>query len=106
MPKLIVLFNLQKGAKKREYEKWVKTTDLPTVRNLSSIDDFRLYKMKSVMGADGKPPYQYCEIIEINDMEKFGSDIGTRKMKKVAKEFQAFADNPIFIMSDEIGKAK
>ena len=103
MAKLIVLFNLKKGARKRDYEKWAKTTDLPTVKKLDSIDDFRLYKCKSLLMGDGKPPYQYCEIIEVNDMEKFGADIGTRKMKKVAKEFQGFADNPIFIMSDQIG---
>ena len=103
MAKLIVLFNLQKGARKRDYEKWAKTTDLPTVKKLDSIDDFKLYKMKSMLGSDAKPPYQYCEIIEVNDMEKFGADISTRKMTKIAKEFQAFADNPLFILSDQIG---
>jgi len=103
MKKLIVLFNLKKDADASDYEKWATTTDLPTVKKLNSIDDFKLYKLDSILGADGKPPYQYCEIIEVNDMDGFFSDIGTDTMKKVAGEFQVFADNPLFLLSDQIG---
>jgi len=100
MPSIVVLFNLKDEAAKDAYEKWAQPTDVPTVKGLGSIDDFRVYRMNEVMGSGEKPPYQYCEIVEVNDMEKFGADVSTETMKKVAAEFQDFADNPMFVVSD------
>lgn len=102
MATLIVLFNLKDKDAAKTYEKWAQTTDVPTVKNLKSIDDFKVYRMQSVMGQDGAPPpYEYCEILEINNMETLGPELGTDTMKRVASEFQAFADNPIFIVSEQ-----
>lgn len=101
MPSLVVLFNLKDEAAKAAYEKWAQTTDVPTVKGLGSIDDFRVYRMNEVMGTGEKPPYQYCEIVDVNDMAKFGEEVGTETMKRVAGEFQEFADSPLFIVSDQ-----
>jgi len=101
MPSLVVLFNLKDEAAKDAYENWAKTTDVPTVKRLGSIDDFRVYRMNEVMGSGDKPPYQYCEIVDVNDMATFGAEVSTDVMQKVAAEFQDFADNPIFIVSDQ-----
>ena len=101
MSALVVLFNLKNEAAKDAYEHWAKTTDVPTVKNLSSVNDFRVYRMGNLMGTEEKGPYQYCEIIDVNDMEKLGAEVGTEIMQKVAAEFQEFADNPIFIVSEQ-----
>jgi len=100
MSSIVVLFNLKDEAAKASYEKWAQTTDVPTVKSLGSIDDFKVYRMNEVMGTGDKPPFQYCEIVEVNDMAKFGEEISTETMQKVAAEFQDFADNPLFIVSD------
>jgi len=100
MPSIVVLFNLKDEAAQASYEQWAQSTDVPTVKGLGSIDDFRVYRMNEVMGTGEKPPYQYCEIVEVNDMAKFGEEISTETMQKVAAEFQEFADNPMFIVSD------
>ena len=102
MPALVVLFNLKTEADRAAYEEWARTTDVPTVKGLKSIDDFRVYRMNAVMGSDGKPPYQYCEVIDINDMDGLGPELETATMQRVAGEFQAFADGPIFVVSDQI----
>ena len=102
MSALVVLFNLKDQAAKDAYEKWAQTTDVPTVKGLNSIDDFRVYRMNAVMGSEDAPPYQYCEVIDINNMEGLGPELETETMKRVAGEFQAFADNPIFMVSDQI----
>ena len=102
MSALVVLFNLKGETAKAAYEKWAQTTDVPTVKGLNSIDDFKVYRLNALMGSDDVPPYQYCEVIEINDMEKLGGELSTDTMKRVAGEFQAFADNPIFIVSEQI----
>lgn len=102
MPSLVVLFNLKDDSAKAAYEEWAKTTDVPTVKGLASIDDFRLYRLNGLMGSEEKSPYQYCEVIDVNDMSKFGEEVATETMKRVAGEFQEFADAPMFIMSDQV----
>lgn len=101
MPTLIVLFNLKSNADKAAYERWAQTTDVPTVKGLRSVDDFRVYRMGNLLGTDSPAPYQYCEVIEVNDMNGLFADIGTETMQRVAAEFQAFADSPLFIVAEQ-----
>ncbi len=101
MPTLIVLFNLRKDASPADYEKWAQTTDVPTVKGLKSVDDFKVFRMSNLLGTETLSPYQYCEIIEVNDMNGLFADIGTETMQRVAAEFQAFADNPMFIVAEQ-----
>ena len=101
MASLVVLFNLKDEASVEAYEKWAQTTDVPTVKGLGSIDDFRVYRLGNLMGTEDPSPYQYCEIIHVNDMDRFGQEVATETMQKVAAEFQEFADGPMFIMSEQ-----
>lgn len=99
---LIVLFNLKPDADSNAYEDWAKKTDLATVRSLGSVDDFKVYRSTGLLMSEDIPPYQYVELITVSDMDAFGSDISTDTMKKVAGEFQAFADNPLFMLTHNI----
>lgn len=102
---LVVLFNLREGVDVADYEAWAKSTDLPIVRGLASIDSFDVFRLTGVMGSDGTaPPYQYCEVIKVADPEQFGKDVASEQMQAVAAEFQGkLADNPIFITAESLG---
>ena len=102
MATIIVLFNLKSDASRPDYEAWAKETDLKTVRGLNSIDRFDVFQSMGLMGSDTKPPYEYIELLEVNDMDVFGEETGTDTMGKVAEQFQGFADNPLFIMTKNI----
>ncbi len=102
MSALIVLFNLKDASSKATYEEWAKTIDVPTASKMSCVDDFKVYRLSTVMGSDAPAPYQYCEVLQINDMSKLGEEAGSDAMKKVAAQFQTFADNPTFIISEQI----
>ncbi|MEE2002916.1 REDY-like protein HapK [Alkalimonas sp. MEB108] len=102
MTTLVVLFNLKSDADQQAYEQWAKTTDLPTAGALPSVDAFNLYKSQALLMSDERPPYQYIEVIKVNDMAQFGQDVTTETMQKVASEFQSFADNPLFILTEQI----
>ncbi|WP_350288878.1 hypothetical protein [uncultured Croceitalea sp.] len=102
MAALVVLFNLKSDASKEAYEQWAKTTDVPTASNMASVDSFKIFKLGNIMGTANTSPYEYCEVLEINDMVKLGEEVGSDAMKKVAAEFQSFADNPMFIISEQI----
>jgi hypothetical protein len=102
MPTLIVLFNLKKKKTAiKKYEKWAQKTDVPTVKGLKSVDDFKVYRCGNILGTEKASPYQYIEVIEINDMTGLFADIGSETMQKVAAEFQEFAKNPMFIVAEQ-----
>jgi len=101
--RIIALFNLKPGVSEADYEAWAKSTDLPTVKGLKSVDDFEVFKAIGLLGSSDKPPYAYIEIIDVNDMETFGSEVGGETMQKVAGEFQAMADDLAFILTEKLG---
>ena len=97
---IIALFNLKAGASAQDYLAWARSVDIPTVNGLKSVDNFSAYAIEGVFGSDATPPYQYFEIINVNNMDGFLDDIGTDVMKKVAGEFQQFTDDVIFLISE------
>ena len=103
---VIVLFNLKQGIEGEAYEEWARKTDIPGVRSLVSVDDFTVYRSTGLLGTDAPPPYKYIEIIDVNDMERFGVDVATEAVQKVAAEFQGFADNPQFILTERLPEVR
>jgi len=99
---IVVLFNLKPGVSPSDYEQWAKTTDLPTVRTLGSVNQFSVLRTTGLLGTDAAAPYQYVELLEVNDMEKLGADVSSETMQRVAAEFQQFAENPQFMLTNVI----
>lgn len=102
MPTIVVLFNLKSTANISDYETWAKTKDIPTVKSLNSVADFRVMKMGNLLGSETASPYQYCEIIEVPDMNAFFADLGSEAVQAGAKAFNEFADNPMFIVANNL----
>lgn len=100
--RIIVLFNLKPGADAGAYEQWARTTDIPGVRALPSVRDFRVFRSKGLFGTDAKAPYDYIETIDIHGLDPFVADVTSDAVQRVAAEFQAFAENPLFILTDEL----
>lgn len=99
---IVVLFNLRQGASHEDYENWAKSTDIPTVKALDSVTDFSVLRTTGLLGTDAPAPYQYVELLEVADMELLGSDVASETMQRVAAEFQTFADNPAFMLTEAI----
>ncbi|MDT7836968.1 hypothetical protein [Aquabacterium sp. OR-4] len=99
--RIVVLFNLKPGRVLADYEAWARHTDLPTVNALGSMQRFELFKATGLLGSDAAPPYQYIEVLDIADMDRFGVDVASDAMKQIAAEFQAWAD-PVFITTERI----
>lgn len=101
--KIVALFNLKLGISVADYEAWARATDIPTVNGLGSVDEFAVFKSVGLLGSEDAPPYKYIEIIDVNDMDGFGGDVGTEAMQVVAAEFQTMADDLVFILTDKLG---
>lgn len=102
MNTVIVLFNLKPGASHDDYERWARERDLPTVNALASVDSFEVLRSSGLLIGEGKPPYDYVEIIRIPDMEAFGSELSAPAAQAGAAQFQQFADNPLFILTQSL----
>ncbi len=99
--RIIALFNLKPGKTAADYEAWARAKDLPTVNALGSIERFEVFRSAGLLMGEGKPPYEYIEIIDVADMDKFGADVSTPTMQTIAAEFGAFADT-VFIVSEKL----
>lgn len=99
--RIVVLFNLKPGVDPAAYEEWARTTDIPGVRALKSCTDFQVYRTTGLLGG-GVAPYQYIETIDITGMDAFMADIVSDAVQKVAAEFQKFADEPQFILTEAL----
>ena len=101
MATIMVLFNLRPGVAPAVYEQWARTTELPIVNALSSVQSFDVLKTTGLLGG-GDSPYQYIELLRFNSIEALFKDIGSETMQRVSTEFKAFADNPLFITTEAL----
>ena len=99
---ILALFNLKDGASSQDYITWAKSVDLPTVNGLKSVDQFTAFNVEGLLGSEERPPYQYFETIDVNDMDLFMSEVGSDVMQKVAAEFRQFTDDVIFLVSESL----
>lgn len=100
--KIIVLFNLKPGVSISEYEDWARNRDFPAVNALPSVNSFTVHKATGLFGSDGTPPYSHIEIIDISAMDPFVADISTPEFQAMAAPFQDYADNPQFILTEDL----
>ena len=99
--RIIVLFNLKPGVDIAE--EWARTRDLPTVNALGSVTNFTVHRATGLFGdPEAAPPYAYFEIIDVTGIEPFVADISTAEFQAAAAPFQGFADNPQFILTEEL----
>lgn len=101
MHTIIVLFNLKAGVSAEAYESWARSTDLVIVNALPSVDRFEILRTTGLLGG-GTAPFQYIEILRVPAMDALFADIDTVTMQRVAAEFRAFADAPLFITTTAI----
>ena len=100
--RIVVLFNLKPGADAAAYEAWARGTDIPGVNALGSVAKFTVHRATGLFGSDAKPPYDYVEIIDIHAMDPFVADVSNPDFQKVAAAFGDFADNPQFILTEDL----
>jgi hypothetical protein len=99
--RILVLFNLKPGVTPSDYETWARTRDMPGVRALSSVADFRVLRVTGLLGG-GQAPYAYAETIDVRGLEPFLADVASDAVQSIAAEFQVFADNPLFLLTEDL----
>ena len=102
MIRIIVLFNLKSETNRLTYENWAKSVDSPTVKALSSVKGFSIHRAKSLLGSDLPSPFEFIEILDVSSIDSLLLDISTEAMQSISAQFQEFADNPKFIVTEAL----
>ena len=92
MPTMIVLVNLKEDVAPAEYERWLQDRYVPAVLDLVSVDEWRGYRVSSLLESGGDPPYQYVVSVEIIDLDQLGRDIDSERMQMLLGELGRYAD--------------
>jgi uncharacterized protein (TIGR02118 family) len=100
MTTVVVLFNLLPGTDPSAYESWARSVDLPTVRRLPGCAGFEVLRTHGQLGGQPDAPYQYVELIEVEDMGAFREAVRMPEMQAVAARFRTFADRPVFMLTE------
>lgn len=103
--RIIALFNLKPGVEREDYEEWARTRDLPGVRSLVSVNDFNVYRTTGVLFSDQRPPFDYIEILDVDDLENFMKDVAGELVQQLAPEMSQFTEAAIFIKTDPLSVA-
>ena len=100
--RIIVLFNLKAGTDIAAYKKWATEVDHPAVNALPSVEKFTVHRATGMFGSDAPSPYEYVEVIDIKGMDDFVADVSSEAFQAMAAPFRDFADNPQFILTEDL----
>lgn len=100
--RIICLFNLKPGVDPAAYEAWARGSDIPAVNALGSVRGFTVHRATGLFGSDAPSPYAYVEVIDIAGLDGFIADVSTPDFQVLAAPFQQFADNPHFILTEDL----
>jgi hypothetical protein len=71
--KCMVTFRLADGVTPDAYEAWFRTVNVPAVRQMRSVSEYRVWRLADVV--EGEPPFRYVEEMEVTDREAFGREL-------------------------------
>jgi hypothetical protein len=89
---MIVLVNLKEGVSPEDYEHWILESYAPAVKGLPSVEDWRDYRVRGLLGSDAAPPYRYVVTLEVNDLEQLGRDMEGEEMQSLFSELHELAE--------------
>lgn len=99
---LIVLNKLKPGADREAYEKWAAEVDKPGVTGaFSSVTDWQLHRATTNLGG-GELPFDYVEIVSVNDVEQLGRDVQSDTAADLSRELGQFCESPTFVLVDQV----
>jgi hypothetical protein len=62
---------LKPGAEAAAYEQWVRNTDYRLAQGIDCIEHYRVHKLTGLVEGEGKPPFDYIEVLKVRDLEAY-----------------------------------
>jgi hypothetical protein len=112
MKTIFAVYNLKENQQTESYDNFLIETKIPGIRSADWCKDFKTWKIDNVLGpAVSEPkgqlptelPYRYVAKIEVSDLDKMTSFLGTDAGKEFVKSWSVFIDpTAIFTIGHEV----
>lgn len=79
---------LKPGASPDSFERWVRESDYATCPRLPSLISFGVQRVTT----DPEAPFHYFEIIQVDSLEAFETDMGTPQFGALVEAFDGMAE--------------
>ena len=73
------------------YERWVRQSYAPAVRELPSVSDWRNHRVAGLLGSDAEPPYRYVVTLAVEGPAGLGQDMSGEEMRRLPGELHEYA---------------
>lgn len=86
-----------------EYEDWIRRVDYPVARKQASIQTYVVTRLEGLLDGQGKPPYQYLEVIEITDIDEYRSGMsGNDEFEQLLVDWSRYVAESIAVYGEVI----
>jgi hypothetical protein len=92
MPVVFWMTKLKPEVQPEDYERWLKEFDYANAPELETIVSYRAYRVEQPFNK-GEKLFDYLEVIEVTDLEKYRSDLEENPAAKaIAEQWGKFLD--------------
>jgi hypothetical protein len=100
---ILILYKLKPGVAREDFEHWLKTSSAPTLRGITRLKDFTVYRVEKRLMEAVAPSVDYAELFDIPDIAGFVSqDIPSPALRKDMEEFRGFAQSPEYLLASPV----
>jgi hypothetical protein len=98
------LNKLREGVEPADYERFVREVDYPFARALPTIRSYVVTRLDGMLDGDGKPPYDYLEVVEITDLDEYRASLNPSKpeIKEFFDQWSSFVGESLMVQGEVI----
>ena len=98
------LNKLREGVDAADYERFVREVDYPFARALPTIRSYVVTRLDGMLDGEGKPPYDYLEVVEITDLDDYRASLDPSKPENKAffDQWSGFVGESLMVQGEVI----
>ena len=101
--RVFFLNTLREGVEHEDYERWVREVDYPLARSLPTIRSYIVTRLDGHLQEEGKPPYDYLEVIDITDLDEYRASLaGGPEIEEFFKQWSSFVGESVAVFGEVI----
>jgi hypothetical protein len=101
--RVFFLNRLRDGVSPADYEDWVRRVDYPVARRQPAIRSYVVTRLDGLVTADGEPPYQYLEVIEITNIDDYRSSLsGNPELESLLQEWSEYVGESVAVYGETV----
>lgn len=101
--RVFFLNTLREGADPAEYEDWIRRVDYPVARRQESIRRYEVTRLEGLVSGEGKPPYQYLEVIDISDINAYRSGMdGNPEFEQLLADWSRYVGESVAVYGENV----